>query len=135
MNPRKRLGQNLIAESKAYGYTLTIWGSGVILFHHYGTPGILHILSYVGGALVAFAILAFIAFDALFSDVDKEKRPRLIAMSMIHIFASFGNLLVSHIVVVAAVALTIPTLPTFLLIGFQATFTYNILLLVEEGLE
>lgn len=135
MNSRKRLGQNLIAESKAYGYTLTIWGSGVILFHHYGTPGIFHILSYVGGALVAFGILALIAFDALFRDIEPERSHQLIAMSMIHILASFGNLLVSYFIVIIARAFVFPVVVIFLITGFQATFTYNIFLLVEERLE
>lgn len=52
MDARQRLAQNLTSESEAYGYTLTIWGTGAILINQFGTPGMTQISLYVGGALL-----------------------------------------------------------------------------------
>lgn len=57
----ERLAENLTGESKAYGYTLTIWGGGSLTIAQYHTPAALEIFLYVGGALAAFATLAPVA--------------------------------------------------------------------------
>lgn len=134
MDARQKLAQNLTSESEAYGYTLTIWGTGAILIDRFGTPGMSQISLYVGGALLAFAILAFIAFQNVIIERKSGDTQQLVVVSMIHIFATFGNLLLS--------GLLVKTIPTgiltepigYLFIGFQATFTYNVLLLVESSL-
>lgn len=85
MELSKRLARNLISESKAYGYTLSVWGGGTILIVHYGMPGIVRIALYVGGALVAMAVLTFVAFGGMFIEQRQpEVRPRF-AASMIRV--------------------------------------------------
>ncbi|WP_049969190.1 hypothetical protein [Haladaptatus cibarius] len=132
MNPVEELAQNLLSESKAYGYTLMIWGGGAILMNQYGSSRILEIFLYVVGALVAFGAMASIAFDDLFEDIDSNPSGRLIAASMVHVVATFGNLLLSYSIV-AALNPGFPANWVFLAIGFQGTLVYNLLLLLEDG--
>jgi hypothetical protein len=57
MDPRSRLTNNLTAESEAYGYTLTIWGSGAMLIYKVQTPDLFHILLLTFGAVLGFGVL------------------------------------------------------------------------------
>lgn len=132
MEPRDRLAQKLTAESEAYGYTLTIWGVGALLIHEYGTPSFPEILAYICGALVAFAVLAVVAFEAVFSEVAPEDSQQLVVTSMVHVLATAGNLVLSYLVVGAVAGAPVPSSAGFLLVSFQATFVYNVLLLIED---
>lgn len=134
MDPRTRLTSNLVAESEAYGYTLTVWGAGAILINQYGTPQITQIFLYVGGALLGFASLGVIAFDQLVTEPEAEDNQRLVVASMVHIVSTLGNLFVAYLLVEFGITYEIPEWSGFLLVGFQATFTYNALLLLEDVL-
>ncbi|PSP55541.1 hypothetical protein BRC82_05005 [Halobacteriales archaeon QS_1_67_19] len=132
MDPKRRLVRNLVAESEAYGYTLTIWGAGGLLIDHYGSPGLLDVFFYVGGALAGFGVLAAVAFDYVVTDLDEDRR-QVLVVSMIHVLATTGNLLVSFVLIEAVGALGFPPWPGFLAVGFQATVTYNLLLSFEQS--
>jgi hypothetical protein len=132
MDVRGRLRANLLAEGRAYGYTLTIWGAGAMLIQEFGLPTHGEVFAYVGGALAAMAALAAVAFEGLAgtrATADVDGRP---AASIVHVAAALGNLAVSYAVIEAANG-SLPALWAFLLVGFQATATYNVLLLVEDG--
>lgn len=132
MDLREQLARNLTDESEAYGYTLSIWGGGSILINLYGTPTIVQIFLYIGGALVAFALLAIIAFPYLFAERKTAQSRQLIIASTIHIVATFGSLGLAYLI---TRVVTIPMIPPdgiFLFIGFQLTFTYNLFILVER---
>ena len=73
MNPVERLASNLLSESRAYGYTLCIWGGGAMLITQYGTPDLVGIVVFVAGAIVGFGALAAIAFNAAFAAADFEQ--------------------------------------------------------------
>lgn len=133
MELRERLAQNLVLESKAYGYTLTIWGSGAILLSRYGPANLLHIFSYVMGALLAFATLAIVAFNNLLTETETAGDQRVIVTSIVHIVATFGNLVISYLLAYYLVVSWLPVAALFLAVGFQATFLYNVFLLVEEA--
>jgi hypothetical protein len=133
MEPSKRLASNLVAESKAYGYTLSIWGGGAILIAHYGVPDILQVGAYVGGALVAMAVLAVVAFGGLLAEQRRpEGEPPPVA-SMVHIVATGGSLLVSYLVSIVGKGRLPPAL-VFGLVGFLGTALYNTLLVFEDSL-
>lgn len=133
MEPRKRLAQNIVLESKAYGYTLTIWGSGALLVGRYGMASVPQIFSYVVGALLAFAALALVAFKTLLRETETTGDQQVIVTSIVHIFATFGNLVISYLIVRYSVIARLPVAVLFLAVGFQATFLYNVFLLVEEA--
>lgn len=131
MEPSNRLARNLVMESKAYGYTLTIWGGGAILIAHYGTPNIARVALYAGGALVAMGALAFAAFGGMFTEQHQPETDPRLAASMIHFAATGGSLVVSYLAVVVGRPLVSPNI-VFVIVGFLTTFVYNIGLIFED---
>lgn len=133
MNLREQLARNLSAESEAYGYTLTIWGGGSVLINQYGTPTIGQIFLYVGGALVAFATLAAVAFPHLFTEHEAGQSRQLVIASTIHLIATFGSLGLAYFLTRTAITSAIPAWVSFSFIGFQLTLTYNLFVLSERA--
>lgn len=132
MEVDEQLAQNITSESKAYGYTLSIWGGGSILGAVYGTPTLLQTFVYVGGALVAFGVILSVAFDRLF--VDASIGTQIPVPSMVHLVATLGTLAVGFGLARAVSVTTLPPIGGFALVGFQVTLLYNLLLPVETGL-
>jgi len=133
MDAPETLARNLAAESRAYGYTLTIWGAGALLIANDGVPTFLQVFLYVGGALAGFALLAYAAFSGLLTTEEVEREASLTVVSLVHVVATFGNLLVTHLLIVLLDS-RVPASATFLLVGLQATVGYNLLLLLEQAL-
>ncbi|QLH80447.1 hypothetical protein [Halosimplex pelagicum] len=129
MEYRTRLAANLASESEAYGYTLTIWGSGALLIHAYSVPGVARILSFVAGALAGFALLAAVAFEGFSTQMTVEESPSSLVVSAVHVLSTGGAL--------AVVSLVLDLTPdgwplvTFFVVGALATTAYNALLLLE----
>ncbi len=119
------LKTNLTGESKAYGYTLVIWGSGALLISQFGLPAFPEVMLYVFGALSGFALLAFIAYQGMFIDVANPREERLIVVSMLHYIAALGTVGISQLLHIEPVELA------FFLVGVNASVMYNVLLLVE----
>lgn len=131
MDVEQQLAQNITSESKAYGYTLSIWGSGSILSHVYGSPTIVQILLYVVGALVAFSVVLILTFDQLI--VDESIGSQIPVPSMLHLIGTLGTLIVGVLLARAVSVTPLSSRVGFALVGFQVTFMYNILLPVETG--
>jgi hypothetical protein len=68
MDPRTHLADNLARESAAYGYTLTVWGSGAMLIAAFGVPKPPEVFAFVTGAVLGFALLAALAFEGPFEE-------------------------------------------------------------------
>lgn len=68
------------------------------------------------------------------TETEVGETQQLIVVSMVHIFATFGNLLLSGFFVKLIPSTILSETISYLFIGFQATFTYNVLLLVESSL-
>jgi hypothetical protein len=132
MNSRKRLAQNLTSETKAYGYTLTIWSSGSLLSAFYGPPTITEIFLFVFGALTGFGALTALAFRELFTDVEAGGTQEVMAASMIHFIATGGTLLLNYLFVSLVGDVGSAGTATFAIVGFLATVEYNAFLLAEE---
>lgn len=132
MQFRHRLAENLVSESKAYGYTLSIWGAGALLVEEFGAPDIQGVFLYVTGALVGFALLAGIAFTGFFADVEEREWDPVLVVSMVHLVATLGNLVIADRVIALTAALS--PLTSFFLVGVQVTVAYNLLLLLENVL-
>lgn len=131
MDPTDRLAHNLVAESEAYGYTLTIWGAGAMLIHRFGMPDLIQVFLYVTGALAGFGSLGLIAFDHFVTELEPHDRGHLVVTSMVHIVSTLGNLALVYLLVEFVLVYGFPDWSAFLLVGLQATFTYNGLLLLE----
>lgn len=131
MNTERQLAQNITSESKAYGYTLSIWGGGSILSHVYGSPSLLQTFLYVTGALVAFALILVVVFDELL--VDASLGSQIPVPSMVHLVAVLGTLGLGLLVAQWIARSGLLARTGFLLVGFQVTLTYNLLLPVETA--
>lgn len=130
MDVLEQLRENLTEESKAYGYTLCVWGSGAILLNFFAFT-VSNILMYILGGVVGFGILAFMAFKGFFKSVDAKHADNFIVASMIHILSSFGNVFLSWVLIIIFRG-AMADIWLSLLIGIHVTFSYNILLLLEE---
>ena len=115
------------------GYTLCIWGGGEMLITQYGTPDLVDIVVFVAGAIAGFGALAAIAFNAAFAAAEADHESNPMVASMVHVVATLGTVLVSHLVAVAVLAAGIPAAAAFAAVGFQATTAYNGLLLFEQA--
>lgn len=124
--PLDQLRINLTDESKAYGYTLVIWGSGAALINAFGFPATSHILLYIIGALAGFALLAAPVYGGFLGRIPNRKDEEMIVASMIHLIAALGA-----ITVATQLAVMLPADTAFFLCGVNASVTYNLLMLVE----
>jgi len=130
MELRRQLRKNITGESLAYGYTLTIWGSGALLLNSFTTLPF-DVLAFVFGGVAGFTALAFLAFRTFVGQVEYARDDDFIVASTIHIFGSLGTVLVNYALITQASG-ALQKEAIFLAVGFNATFLYNILLLVEE---
>lgn len=133
MDTAKALRGNLTAESKAYGYTLSVWGTGAVLITSYEALMPETILLYVLGGTIGFGLMAYFAFKSLFRRFDYEREEKMIVASMVHVIASFGTVLISYIALQLLKG-TVPPEVLGLVLGMHAMITYNLLLLIEDRL-
>lgn len=131
MDTLSELRGNLTSESMAYGYTLSIWGSGAFLITAFGTLTPTLILAYIAGGVIGFGALAIGVFHRFFTQVESRSHDAFIVASMIHVLASLGNVFLSYLFI-GWLEPVMPAVAVFFLIGFHATVTYNIMLLVEK---
>lgn len=130
MDPKKALQENITQESIAYGYTLSVWGSGAILINSFQITSI-EILLFILGGVLGFGLLALTAYNKLFQEIEKRDREKMIVGSMIHILASLGTVAISLLLIENSGSNIDPKY-IFLGVGINTTLTYNLLLLVEE---
>ncbi len=53
------------SSASAYGYTLTIWSTGTVLSYFYGSPSPPKVFFFLGGAVLAFALVGGLAFGGV----------------------------------------------------------------------
>ncbi|MFB6077099.1 MAG: hypothetical protein ABEK12_03140 [Candidatus Nanohaloarchaea archaeon] len=122
----EQLRINLTDESKAYGYTLVIWGSGAVLTNAVGVPLATQIMTYILGALTGFGLLAIPVYGGVFGRIPNVKEEEVIVFSMVHLLAALGT-----IAIAAGIADMLPPLWAFFMVGLNATVSYNVFLLAE----
>ena len=68
-SPLERYRSDLLsvvgAAATAYGYTLTIWSTGMILSHTYGPPNPPEVPFFFVGAVAVFAVVGTLAFGGM----------------------------------------------------------------------
>ena len=108
--------RNVIGSSaSAYGYTLTVWSTGMVLSHAYGAPSPPLVFSFFLGAVVAFAVVGIVAFGGVTVEFGVEP-------SRVQLWGSFRFLSVGVAVGVAWLAsVYTPSFPGWPLGGFVAT--------------
>lgn len=73
----------LNAQASAYGFTLTIWGTGALAMYQLGRPGPAEVFGYVGGALIAAVLVIAGAFGV--RGLLREDAPDRRAFSAMHL--------------------------------------------------
>ncbi len=126
---RKALRFAISSEAKAYGWTLTIWGSGAIITHQHGLPDIAEVFTFIGGSLTAIAAIILLTFGSAMETWTSSGAPRY-ALGAIHIVSVLGS--------IAGAALAGASLPggviAFGVVGFVASAAYQLLIGVEVAL-
>jgi hypothetical protein len=119
--------RNVVGSSaSAYGYTLTIWSTGMVLSHAYGPPTPPLVFSFFLGAVLAFAAVGILAFGGVTVEFGVEP-------SHVQLWGSFRFLSVGVAVGVAWLASAYPpSLPGWPLGGFLATASYLIMVGAEN---
>ena len=119
--------RNVVGSSaSAYGYTLTIWSTGMVLSHAYGPPTPPLVFSFFLGAVLAFAAVRILAFGGVTVEFGVEP-------SHVQLWGSFRFLSVGVAVGVAWLASAYPpSLPGWPLGGFLATASYLIMVGAEN---
>lgn len=111
--------RNVVGSSaSAYGYTLTMWSTGMILSHAYGPPSPPLVFSFSFGAVLCFAVVGILAFGGVRIEFGGESR-------RVQLWGNFRFLSVG-VAVGAAWFLSAhaPSLPGWPLGAFVATTTY-----------
>lgn len=111
--------RNVVGSSaSAYGYTLTVWSTGMILSHAYGPPDPPEVFSFFAGAVLAFALVGILAFGGVSVEFGAESR-------RIRLWGSFRFLSVGAAVGAAWFASShVPSFPGWPLGAFVATAAY-----------
>jgi hypothetical protein len=115
------------ASATAYGYTLTVGPTSMLLTYGYGPPEPLEVLLFCGGAILAFALVGALAFRGVsghFGDHPKK----------IQLWGSFHFLSVGFAVVAAyLVGAFVPSALGWPLGAFAATATYLMIVGFENA--
>ena len=119
--------RNVVGSSaSAYGYTLTIWSTGMVLSHAYGPPTPPLVFSFFLGAVLAFAAVGIGAFGGVTVEFGVEP-------SHVQLWGSFRFLSLGIAVGVAWLASAYaPSLPGWPLGGFVATASYLVMVGAEN---
>ena len=119
--------RNVVGSSaSAYGYTLTIWSTGMVLSHSYGPPSPPLVFSFFLGAVVGFAVVGTLAFGGVTVEFGAES-------SHIQLWGSFRFLSVGLAVGAAwFTSAHVPSVPGWPLGAFVATGSYLVVVGAEN---
>lgn len=90
---RERLRSSGASTAGPYGYTLTIWGSGMVCSKELGSPGVLEILLFLAGAVAAFVLVEAIAYGDLRPRTASAPRDVMAIWGSAHLPAAAGAVL------------------------------------------
>jgi hypothetical protein len=106
------------SSATAYGYTLTVWSTGMVLSYDYGPPSPPLVFSFIGGAVLAFALVGILAFGGVTTEFGGMP-------NRIQLWGSFHFLSVGLAVgVVWLMSAYLPSLPGWPLGSFVATSVF-----------
>jgi hypothetical protein len=130
VDSRQALKKNVSDESLAYGFTLSVWGSGAVLLASVPEVTAKMVLSLGAGSVLSFGIISEVVFSSLLAGYEIQARQKRVVASMIHVLGAGVNVGVSYVMVRALEGLA-PYWAIFFGVGFHVMLTYNIMLLVE----
>lgn len=126
---RSRYGRSLrwaVGSSAApYGFTLSVWTTGAVIIDSRGLPNAMNALEFAAGAVLAFALIGFLAFGDLVGE-NGERQPKTALWGNFH-FLSVG-------LAIGAAVITTSLLDTglvWILASFVSTACYLLALGAE----
>lgn len=129
MLKRRRYGRSLrtaVGFSAApYGFTLAVWTTGGVLVNARGIPSAVNALEFAAGAVLAFAVVGYLAFGDLTGN-NNESQPRTALWGNFH-FLSVGLAIGAAVIVTSL----LDTDFVWILVPFVSTACY----LLALGLE
>lgn len=120
---RKSLWLSLSNQGTAYGFTLTIWGSGALAVATYNHIAAVDAIAFVGGALFSYIL----ALGVLNANLDPSQRKKEGSASSVFDFVDLPAV-PAAIGIAYAICSSLPSqrLLGFALTGFAAAATYNL---------
>lgn len=112
-----------------YGYTLTVWGSGMVCSEQLGAPRLAEVLLFIVGAVVGFVLLEAVAYGSLRPRAAHSEAEVMAIWGSAHLPAAGGAILLVWLLTEA-----LSTWPAWLLAGLLATTTYLLLNAVQAVL-
>jgi len=129
MEPKDAMRKNISDESLAYGFTMSVWGSGAILLANSPEINPLSVLSFGMGSIISFALISEIVFSSLLTEYEIQGKQKRVVASMIHLLGAGVNIAFTYTVV--QVTSFQRQWILFFTIGFSVMLVYNLMLLVE----
>ncbi len=83
---RKNLRAVVGSAAAPYGYTLSVWAAGAALVSVHGIPNTLSAITFVGGAVLGFALVGALAYGGVPGHSDLERGHPLVWGSL-HFFS------------------------------------------------
>lgn len=127
---RKNLRIAVGSSAGPYGYTLATWTTGAVLTNARGIPDALAALTFMGGAVLGFAVVGTLAFGGVTKHFDRERGQALLWGSF-HFFSvglAIGvSALVAHYVessIAWPLAAFLSTIAYLLVLGAESTAAY-----------
>ncbi len=77
----------LEASAAPYGYTITTWSTGAMLFHFQGAPNVWRIFLFIGGAIFAFTVLGLGGREAIARAMPFPSGPQRVRAGTLDWFA------------------------------------------------
>jgi len=124
------LKKNISDESLAYGFTLSVWGSGAILLDFTEVFRAEMVLAFGLGTIVSFGFLTGLVFNSFLDHYEIQARQTRVVASMIHVLGAVLNVAVSYLLVAFAWPRVFPE-AVYFIVGVSVMATYNFMLLVE----
>jgi len=130
MTGKKNFLQSTLAkESRAYGFTIAFWGSGIMLINFNGIPSALEAVTFGFGAVFGFGLLTIYLYRNAFEEIKEKQDSKIAVLSMVHYIASLVPMIAAYFI-----ALYLPGLYAFFLTGAATSILYNLGMVVEENL-
>jgi hypothetical protein len=95
------LSRAVASKAEMYGFPLIVWSAGALQSHRFGIPGVLEVLGFASGALVAMTIVVALACGG-FKGLLPERDSSIRAFGAVHVVSVLGSVIIGWAVALVA---------------------------------